>query len=361
MDRGAGCFLVLPKHMWRSRSRYLERVAAGLDRARGRAAIETVPADEARIVIFSDLHRGVGDRADDFRPCRKIYHAALGYYHSLNYRLFLLGDIEELWERLLVGIVDEYEGTLDLEKRFFDRGRGERFVGNHDEALLWPWNRKILSRFINDAPLREGLRLRLTDPAGAPMGEIFFAHGHQGIHYSWFDQFVVKRFWVPIQKLTGLTVGTPSTDHGIRLTHERALYEWASRQADLMLVCGHTHHPVFMSAAWEQTLRRQLESMREAGASPETIAMKEAELHWVAADMDEMKSALPSDPRPCYFNTGCCSYYDGTITGIEIADGRIRLVRWSGAVGTPERVGLREAELTSILGHCRDGYCEWPA
>jgi hypothetical protein len=33
---------------------------------------------------------------------------------------------------------------------------------------------------------------------------------------------------------------------------------------------------------------------------------------------------------PCYFNTGCCSFPDGDITGLEIADGEIRLVRWPG-------------------------------
>ena len=38
--------------------------------------------------------RGTGDRADDFRRCQKIYHAALGYYDSLEYRLLLLGDVE---------------------------------------------------------------------------------------------------------------------------------------------------------------------------------------------------------------------------------------------------------------------------
>ena len=34
------------------------------------------------------------------------------------------------------------------------------------------------------------------------------------------------------------------------------------------------------------------------------------------------------NPLPCYFNTGCCSFSDGDITGIEIANGEIRLVRW---------------------------------
>lgn len=347
--------------MWRSRNRYIERVAAGLDRAKADARVETVPVDEVRMIVFSDLHRGAGDRADDFRPCRKIYHAALGYYAALGYRLVLLGDVEELWERLLVSVVGRYEGTLQLEKRFFDRGMGVRIVGNHDEALRWPWNRRVIDRYTNGAPLREGLTLRLTGAGGAELGEILLVHGHQGITYTWLDRFLVKRFWVPVQKLTGLAVGTPSTDHSIRLTHELALYDWASRQDGLLLICGHTHHPVFMSSAWEQTLRRELDRLKLTGAAPETIAMTEAEVHWAAADLDELKSALPTEARPCYFNAGCCSFYDGSITGIEIASGRIRLVRWSGERGAPERFELREAELAGLFDRCSDGACERPS
>jgi hypothetical protein len=32
--------------------------------------------------------------------------------------------------------------------------------------------------------------------------------------------------------------------------------------------------------------------------------------------------------RPSYFNTGCCSFGDGDVTGIEFADGQVKLVRW---------------------------------
>lgn len=343
--------------MWRSRSNYLRRVGEGLDRAYEKAEVETTRFDQTRIVIFSDLHRGIGDRADDFQPCRKIYHAALGYYNSLDYRLFLLGDIEELWERLLVGIVDRYEGTLELEKQFFDRGKAIRFLGNHDEALAWPWNKKMLDPFTNGAELHESLVLRMTDSSDQPMGELLFVHGHQGIDYSWFDRWFVKRFWAPIQKLTGVTIGTPASDHSIRLTHEQAIYEWARQRADLLLVCGHTHHPVFMSTAWEQTVREELEALRLTSASPEQIAMKEAQLHWVAADLDELRTSLPEDARPCYFNTGCCSYSDGSITGIEIVDGRIRLVRWSGEGGSPKRHAIREADLANVFGRCQNGVC----
>lgn len=344
--------------MWRNRSKYLQNVAEGLDEAYREAEIQTARIDEPKLIVFSDLHRGIGDRADDFRPCRKIYHAALGYYGSLDFRLFLLGDIEELWERLLLGIVDRYEGTLELERKFFEKGRAERFVGNHDEGLEWPWNRAIMERFLSGASLRKSLILRLTDAAGQKLGELFFVHGHQGIRYSWFDRFVVKRFWVPIQKISGITVGTPASDHAIRLTHEQALYEWANGKTDLLLVCGHTHHPVFMSAAWEQTVRAELEALRLTSVSAEEIAMKEAHLQWLAADLDELKTSLPENARPCYFNAGCCSFHDGSITGIEIVDGRIRLVRWSGEVGRPERETLREADLANILGRCGAGFCD---
>jgi hypothetical protein len=32
--------------------------------------------------------------------------------------------------------------------------------------------------------------------------------------------------------------------------------------------------------------------------------------------------------RPSYFNTGCCSFGDGDVTGLEFAGGQVRLVRW---------------------------------
>ena len=82
------------------------------------------------------------------------------------------------------------------------------------------------------------------------------------------------------------------------------------------------------------------------------VAMKQAELQWVMTDMEELKSSLPEGAQPCYFNSGCCSFSDGDITGIEISDRCIRLVRWSGSSGRPERHLLREADLAGVLGNC---------
>ncbi len=331
---------------------YREQIEAGLREAYSQSLRETVALDDLRLIVFSDLHRGAGDGADDFRPCRKVYHAALAYYYEAGYRLFLLGDVEELWERILPNILTRYQGTLELERRFFEEGRCERFIGNHDESLRLPWNWSQLEKYLGGKELRDSLTLEVTSE-DQKIGELFFAHGHQGIEYSLLDKFLVRRFWAPIQKLTGWGVGIPSSDHSLRQSHEQALYGWAARQPHpLILICGHTHHPVFMSTALEQYSRDKLERLRRENAAPEAIAMANAELHWVLADIDEKRSLLPDAPQPCYFNTGCCSYNDGTITGLEIANGQIRLVRWTGGRGRPERLVTREALLEQTLTKC---------
>jgi len=52
--------------------------------------------------------------------------------------------------------------------------------------------------------------------------------------------------------------------------------------------------------------------------------------------------------KPSYFNTGCCCFDDGTITGIEISGGEIRLIKWFYEDGVPTRQVLEEDSLLSI-------------
>ena len=54
-------------------------------------------------------------------------------------------------------------------------------------------------------------------------------------------------------------------------------------------------------------------------------------------------------PEPCYFNTGCCSFGDGDVTGIEISEGQIRLVRWPDREGRPQPVILQSMALAEAL------------
>lgn len=52
---------------------------------------------------------------------------------------------------------------------------------------------------------------------------------------------------------------------------------------------------------------------------------------------------------PCYFNSGCCRFRDGDITGIELAEGKIRLVRWGKGVASSTGQILEETSLDSVF------------
>jgi len=52
--------------------------------------------------------------------------------------------------------------------------------------------------------------------------------------------------------------------------------------------------------------------------------------------------------KPSYFNSGCCCFEDGTITGIEIADGCIRLIKWSYVNGSSSRIIAEENKLEEL-------------
>ena len=51
---------------------------------------------------------------------------------------------------------------------------------------------------------------------------------------------------------------------------------------------------------------------------------------------------------PTYFNSGCCCYSDGDITGIEIAEGSLRLIKWTNKKNGPERILLEETPLEEL-------------
>ena len=86
------------------------------------------------------------------------------------------------------------------------------------------------------------------------------------------------------------------------------------------------------------------------GAPAEDIATTRAALEWHRS-LEETAGEIPG--KPCYFNSGCCSFDDGVCTGIEFADGVIRLVRWPDDQGQPRKQILREACLQQAFQECQ--------
>jgi hypothetical protein len=305
--------------------------------------------ESARVIVFSDQHKGQRDGADDFRRCERAYNAALGYYFAKGYTLMALGDVEELWECRPKDVIANYGYTLALEANFHRDGRYLRFFGNHDDQWESPRSvMKFLDEFYPGLEVKEGARFRVRK-GDADIGTIFLAHGHQGTtmsdKYKWISRFVVRNVWRPVQRLLKKPSTTPATDFILREKHDLAMYGWAEEQEKTVLIVGHTHRPVFSGITHHAQLERQLST-----ATGERAAELRAELEWVKAQdggIPGTSEALGAAVKPCYFNSGCCSFGDGDITGLEIVDGKIQLVRWPDDDGKPKPKVIASADLAS--------------
>ncbi|UCF19025.1 MAG: metallophosphoesterase [Gemmatimonadota bacterium] len=316
-----------------------------------------------RYVVFSDQHKGQRDGADDFWLCERAYLAALGYYLEAGYTLLALGDVEELWECRPKKVIKAYRYVLEVEGEFYRGDRYARVSGNHDDE----WEsaasvEKYLGDFFPGITVRQGARYKVTD-GGEALGVLFLAHGHQGTTFSdrnkAIAKFFVRNVWRPIQRLFNIRSTTPAKDFVLREEHDRIMYRWAASQSKVVMISGHTHRPVFMSATHHAQLERQLvQARKRLAASPqsreaiESLAALRAELEWVKAqDLggSGRTEAADGSEKPCYFNTGCCSFSDGDVTGLEIAEGEIRLVRWPDDEGRPVAEVLARASLKDVF------------
>ena len=170
-------------------------------------------------------------------------------------------------------------------------------------------------------PIYEGVVLKMAN-AKAPL-EIFLTHGHQGDMMSdnnAFSTWIVAHIWMPLQRFLRININSPSKDFTLRDKHNMMMYEWSSRKKNMILITGHTHKPVFASGRYLDHPSNKIKTNQ-----PRQIL------------------------KPCYFNTGCCCFDDGDITGIEIEGGYIRLVKWyDEEIGSKKKV-LEEIEISKLI------------
>lgn len=280
----------------------MNRVHRGLTRVlndKRTARIALHLEDHTPVVVISDLHAGNGDGADEYRHCDQTLYSALSYYYGVGYDLIVAGDCLELWEQSDPSrICLQYPMLFVWLKRFASEGRLSVLVGNHDEQLgRKGWRAKYAASLFGDAPIRDGVVLHVKDD-GQELGRVMVTHGHQGELFSdqgrWLSRLLLPLYrW--LQRHTGYDP-SPSKSPTLRGKQEQAMHAWAVAQSRLVLVCGHTHR-----ALWK----------------------------------------LP------YVNTGCCRNRDGSITAVEISDGAMRLVRWS---GSGSRLAMFSSPLASAFG-----------
>jgi len=292
--------------------------------------------DEIRAVIFSDHHRGIGDRADDHRFAADTYAMALDHYHKEEAMLVLLGDVEELWENSKKKVLTNYREIMEKEHQFADREQYFRIWGNHDSDWM---NAEDVQKYLGfDRPVYESVRVHITDQEES-LGHLFLIHGHQGSlfsdQYARLSKFFVRYFWRFFQRVFNKPLDTAATNTRMRSKHDRRYYTWArEHNHDVVVITGHTHEPVFNSFTYADRLRVDLARLTSKEVSgllipEERILLKEVRERTEALKKHDSTFLNPGGRAiPCYFNTGCCSYADGEITAIEIMDREIRLVKW---------------------------------
>lgn len=310
-----------------------------------------IPFDvnDHRFVVFSDQHKGAKNGADDFAPAEKNYCAALDYYNTQHYHYVLLGDGEELWENSLADVKKFNVPSFEKEKLFQQRKAFTKVFGNHD--LYWDNDpfaaAQLESIFGEKVCIYEGAILT-TVINGEPL-EIFLTHGHQGDKASdgnAFSKWFVANIWARLQGYLRINPNTPAYDDNLKTAHNRLMYEWSARQPYLLLITGHTHQPVFESLTYPERLYRMLGKSKEE--KNETLIKK---LEDEIRQRRLFGETIPDFTgfQPCYFNSGCCCFIDGDITGLEIDKGMIRLVKWKYVNDVSVRIPLEEMPLEKCI------------
>jgi predicted phosphodiesterase len=309
-------------------------------------------SDNHRIIIFSDQHRGTRNGSDNFATCENSYNTALDYYNSEKFYYINLGDCEELWENNMFGIAKHNKAVYEREQLFLLRNAYCKVFGNHD--LFWDndplslyWLKKIYGKSFR---VFAGVLVRLYFSSTAHL-DIFCTHGHQGDKQSdgnVFSKWFVSYIWGPLQDFLALNTNSPSTNDNLKTLHNLMMYDWSASQKNILLVTGHTHQPVFNSLTHLERLYQQLERAR-ANQDAVTAQKIETEIPRRKREYDFVNRSFDS-MKPTYFNSGCCCFDDGTITGIEISDGYIRLIKWSLVENKPTRIVAEEESLISLAG-----------
>ena len=311
-----------------------------------------IPFDSLKdkFIIFSDQHKGARDDMDIFALAEKNYLTALNYYEDQQFFYINLGDSEELWENLFITIKKHNKATFESEKRFINRKAFLKIFGNHD--LYWDndplagvgllqvygqlvniYAGGILQTMVNEKPLN-----------------IYLTHGHQGDLQSdgnWFSKWFVSDIWAPFQAYLKINLNTPANNDLLKTDHNRIMYEWVAERDNTLLITGHTHQPVFRSLTHLERLYDEMAKAKKANNTPAI-----AEIEKQITNRNLKGDVVPdfSAYRPYYFNSGCCCFDDGDITGIEIADGFIRLIKWEyDDKKESNRIVLEECKLDELI------------
>lgn len=260
--------------------------------------------DDSKFILFSDCHRGDNSFADDFANNRNIYFHAIQHYYQQGFTYCELGDGDELWENSnFKTIFKAHKNVYEQLQLFHKDNRLLMIWGNHDMIYRDPkYVKKNLSSYFDpkvdkDIPLfpdltyHEAVILRHSNT----LQDLFLLHGHQADfanYVGWrINRFLVRVLWKPLQVIGIADPTSPAKNYRETIKVERRIKKWIAKNNNQFTVIGHTHRPRF-----------------------------------------------PEKGELALFNDGSC-VHPRSITGIEIENGAITLIKWQ--IATTEDGTLR--------------------
>jgi UDP-2,3-diacylglucosamine pyrophosphatase LpxH len=265
----------------------------------------------SKLILFSDCHRGVNDWADDFAHNQTIFFYAIQQYNQQKFTYIEVGDGDEMWENRHFGDIRKAHSHIFWElAKFYEDNRLYMLYGNHDIEKRY---RRVVSRnlysYIEDRsglkkPLFPNIKVHESLLLRPPSGEknILVLHGHQADpmndKYWWIGKFFNRTFWKYFQLMGIKDPTSPAKNFRIRNKVEQRLIEW-TKANNLITIAGHTH-----------------------------------------------RSRFPDKFEVPYYNDGSC-VHPRCITGIEIVNGEIILVKWG---VTCDQAGVLKIERKVIEG-----------
>jgi predicted phosphodiesterase len=315
------------------------------------ALLHIDPSKESWIIL-SDHHKGKRNGADDFTSNEDCYLAALEYYNTQSYSYINLGDSEELWENNIFSILKHNLDTFAAERKFIERNAYYKIYGNHDSFWRFdPLSAQYLKQMYGQSvSIFGGLILNIQVDATKNL-QLLCTHGHQGDATSdgnWLSAAFVTYIWGPLQSFLRINTNTPSSKDMLKTLHNSIMYKWSAAQQHLVLITGHTHQPVFASLTHLERLLLNLETAVQQG-DIDTARKIEKEIPRRRREYGHINNEF-RHMKPTYFNTGCCCYSDGNITGIEIAENKIRLVKWEMDDNVSKRIVAEEMSIAELIG-----------
>jgi len=283
--------------------------------------------NRSNLIILSDFHLGNRKSRDDFLKNSKMCMDIIDDYYHKDFILILNGDIEELQRISLATIQKKWLDLYKIFKKFQDKNRLFKIIGNHDADLVFFHHNSIINKIY------ESILFTYKK------NQILIFHGHQSSRYISFFSGINRMILRYIANPLHIRNISRSYENKRSYKTEKRIY-FFSKIKKIISIIAHTHRPLFESLSEIDILKFKIEHLLriypEVGNKDQkkivhSLHLYNEELKILHEENrnNKIKGSLYNQDiiLPFIFNSGCVIGKRG-MNGIEIQNGIISLIQW---------------------------------